>query len=67
MDAKPFILVTGANGFLGTWIVRQLLENGNRVRAATRSLDRGTYLRDLFSSYSGSLEIVAVGDMTEVR
>jgi uncharacterized protein YbjT (DUF2867 family) len=67
MDAKPFILVTGANGFLGTWIVRQLLENGNRVRAAVRSLDRGTYLRELFRPYSDSLEIVAVGDMTEVR
>ncbi|CEL00426.1 hypothetical protein ASPCAL00028 [Aspergillus calidoustus] len=65
MDAKSFILVTGANGFLGTWIVRQLLENGNRVRAAVRSLNRRTYLRELFSSYSGSLEIVAVGDMTE--
>ncbi|KAL4981300.1 hypothetical protein BDW68DRAFT_183642, partial [Aspergillus falconensis] len=65
MEFKPFILVTGANGFVGTWVVRQLLENGNRVRAAVRSLERGAHMRELFSSYSGSLEIVAVGDMTE--
>ncbi|KAJ0417540.1 NAD(P)-binding protein [Aspergillus carlsbadensis] len=65
MESKPFILVTGANGFLGTWIIRQLLENGNRVRAAVRSMDRGAYLLELFSSYTGRLDIVAVGDMTE--
>jgi hypothetical protein len=67
MEAKPFILVTGANGFLGTWIVSQLLKKGYRVRAAVRILDRGAYLRELFKAYSDSLEIVVVGNMTEVR
>jgi uncharacterized protein YbjT (DUF2867 family) len=29
-------LVTGANGFLGTWLVRRLLSSGHAVRALVR-------------------------------
>ncbi|KAL2831605.1 NAD(P)-binding protein [Aspergillus pseudoustus] len=64
-NPTALILVTGANGFLGTWIVRQLLEKGHRVRAAVRSMDKGLYLRELFESHSGNLELVIIGDMTE--
>ena len=35
------VLVTGANGFLGTHLVRQLLERGYEVTAMTRRADRG--------------------------
>lgn len=61
------ILVTGANGFLGTWIVKKMLEKGYTVRAAVRTLERGSYLREKFKHEGERLEIVAVGDLTKVR
>ncbi|KAL7650373.1 hypothetical protein ACMYSQ_012170 [Aspergillus niger] len=67
MDSSSVILVSGANGFLGTWIVRQLLEEGYSVRAAVRTMERGAYLKELFKSHGERLEIVAVGDLTEVN
>lgn len=36
MGEKTVTLVTGANGFIGSWIVRGLLDRGHRVRAFVR-------------------------------
>ena len=36
MDAKNLVCVTGANGFIGSWIVRGLVERSYRVRAFVR-------------------------------
>ncbi|WP_158548104.1 NAD-dependent epimerase/dehydratase family protein [Desertihabitans brevis] len=42
------MLVTGANGYLGTHTTAALLEQGHRVRAAVRTAERGAELqRDL--------------------
>ncbi len=35
---QKIILVTGGNGYIGSWVVRELLENGYRVRVPVRSL-----------------------------
>jgi GDP-D-mannose dehydratase len=67
VDSSAIVLVTGANGFLGTWIVQQLLEKGYCVRAAVRNTAKGTYLQARFKSYKQRLEIVIVEDMTKVR
>jgi nucleoside-diphosphate-sugar epimerase len=50
-----FILVTGANGFVGTHLCRHLLAKGYRVRAAVRR--PGTVVEP------GVTEIVAVGEL----
>ena len=46
------VLVTGASGFIGTHCVLHLLEQGYRVRGSLRKLDRGKYLREVFSRHT---------------
>ena len=60
------VLVTGANGFIATWIVKFLLEAGFVVRGTVRSENKATHLRELFKSFGDKLEIGIVSDMTKV-
>lgn len=60
------ILVTGANGFVGTWIVRTALEYAYSVRAAVRSEKSGIHLLKTFEQYGDKLELCFVGDIAEV-
>lgn len=61
------ILVTGANGYIGVWLVRTLLEQGYSVRAVVRSKGRAGFLVDLFTSYGDRLELSEVENITVVR
>ena len=47
------ILVTGASGFIGSHIVKILLENKRDVRVAVRDLEKADFLRQY-----GDFEIV---------
>ena len=38
------VLVTGATGFIGSWVVKLLLEKGH-VRATARTLDKAEFLK----------------------
>ncbi|EJU00055.1 NADP-binding protein [Dacryopinax primogenitus] len=57
------VLVTGANGFVGVWVVRLLLEQGYYVRGTVRSEQKATYLKVRFAKYDDKLEIVVIPDM----
>ena len=64
------VLVTGANGFLGTWILRTLLHRGYSARAAVRSVEKGETLKKLLTAEEGSdverLEYVLISDLCDV-
>ncbi|CAL1708192.1 unnamed protein product [Somion occarium] len=59
------ILVTGANGFVAVWVIKDLLENGYSVRGTVRSEARGAHVQHLFASYGDKFELVIVEDITK--
>ncbi|KIM62532.1 hypothetical protein SCLCIDRAFT_25022 [Scleroderma citrinum Foug A] len=59
------VLVSGANGFVATWVIRNLLEHGYSVRGTVRSARKGEHLKKYFAGYGDKLEIVIVEDITK--
>ncbi|KAK2464725.1 hypothetical protein APHAL10511_003301 [Amanita phalloides] len=57
------ILVTGANGFIATYAIRDLLEQGYTVRGTVRSEARGAFVRNEFRSYGDRFELAIVEDV----
>lgn len=62
------VLVTGANGYIGAWVVKILLDRGYSVRAVVRNPAKADVLRGLFASHveSGKLEFAYVADLVTV-
>lgn len=57
---KQTILVTGGNGYLASWIVKGLLENGHTVRITVRNKDQKEkydYLEKTAEDSPGTLEV----------
>jgi nucleoside-diphosphate-sugar epimerase len=65
ISAPAKILLTGANGYLATWIVKKYLEAGYSVRGTVRSLSKGAFLKDKFAHYGDRFELVVVEDITK--
>ena len=59
------VLVTGANGYLATWVVKKYLEAGYSVRGTVRSLSKSAFLNDKFARYGDRFELVVVEDITK--
>ncbi|KAI8631795.1 aldehyde reductase [Xylariaceae sp. FL1651] len=59
------VLITGANGFIGSNIADQFLKLGYKVRGTTRDTQKSAWVNKLFDhKYGpGSFELVAVPDM----
>jgi uncharacterized protein YbjT (DUF2867 family) len=60
------VLVSGANGYIATWLVRTLLEHGYAVRGTVRAEAKGAFLVDMFKSYADKLKLVVVEDIAKV-
>lgn len=59
------VLVTGANGFIASWVVRDLLEQGYFVKGTVRSVEKGEYLKNYFANYTSKLEVIVIEDITK--
>ena len=62
MKPPPYVLVTGANGFLGATLVRKLLERGERVKAFVRPETNLSLLKGLPQDRL----LLAVGDIMDM-
>jgi len=62
MTARPFVLVTGGTGFLGSHIIAQLLDAGYRVRCTARPL-KARFLEEAHSARGGQFEMVEIEDL----
>ncbi|KAI0359675.1 NAD-P-binding protein [Trametes cingulata] len=62
------VLVTGANGYVGCWVVRALLDKGYSVRAAVRTQKKADTLSALIAakhpSAASAFECAVVADIT---
>ena len=59
------VLVTGANGYIATWITKKYLEAGYSVRCTVRSLSKSAFLNDNFAHYGDRFELVVVEGITK--
>lgn len=60
-NQDTLVLVTGASGYLGGHVVREMLDSGYRVRGTVRSLSKPNkvdHLRQLSEEFGGRLELV---------
>ena len=59
--SEGLVVVTGASGYIGSYVVANLLAKGKKVRATVRNLDdslKVDHLKELGIAKGGSLEIV---------
>ena len=67
MSSTPkLVLVTGANGYLGSAVVQHCLEHGYHVRGTVRSQAKAEGVKGLLQQkYGSALSFVAIDDMTK--
>ena len=58
----PHILITGANGFVATHVVKKAIEAGHTVVGSVRSPPKGKELLALHPEWNGKLDFVYIDD-----
>ncbi|GAA6036663.1 hypothetical protein JCM8097_001284 [Rhodosporidiobolus ruineniae] len=57
------VLVTGASGFLASYVVKAFLDAGYKVKGSVRSLFKAQHLLDRYPEHAENLELVEVKDI----
>lgn len=60
------VLITGATGYVGQWVLRVLLDRGHTARVVVRSEEKANDVKGVFPEDPSKLEYVVVEDMTKV-
>ena len=65
IEYGSLVLVTGANGFIGSHVADQLIQAGYRVRGTSRDTTKTQWIKELFDKKygEGKFEAVVVKDM----
>lgn len=68
IDKSKPVLVTGANGYVASWLVKRLLEDGITVHAAVRTPDNDKkvgHLKEIAAQTNGTLKLFKADLLTE--
>lgn len=65
ISSSPYVLVTGATGFIGAHVLDDLLARGLKVRVAVRSEAKGQALRQARQQQSDRMDVVLIDDFKE--
>ena len=63
------ILVTGANGYIGSHVINQLLKYGYKARGTVRDGEKSAWLQEHFDKEygTGNFELVEVKEITKLN
>ncbi|KAI0061974.1 D-lactaldehyde dehydrogenase [Artomyces pyxidatus] len=57
------VLVTGASGYIGAWVVRYLVDQGYSIIVAVRNDQQGEFIVNRFPEYKGKVSHINVPDI----
>jgi nucleoside-diphosphate-sugar epimerase len=65
--ADEAVLVTGASGYIASWVCLYLLEQGFTIRGTTRNEKKGQWMKDMYKSRGhDKFDYVIVSDLENV-
>ncbi|KAJ3540744.1 hypothetical protein NMY22_g4172 [Coprinellus aureogranulatus] len=64
-NSNAKILLTGATGFVGQWVLRLLLDRGHTARVVVRSEAKAERVKKVFAEDVGKLEFIVIQDMSK--
>ncbi|KAJ3540759.1 hypothetical protein NMY22_g4166 [Coprinellus aureogranulatus] len=64
-NSNAKVLITGATGFVGQWVLRTLLDRGYTARVVVRSESKNKTLQKIFEEDANKLEFVVIEDMSK--